>query len=361
MRMNLIHEFPFRRDDLLQQLGEAQAERRRAARTTRPSAREQPHRFMFVRLRLGTARRAEIGAFFRWLDADPRHADEMLRRQLAWELLGELERDPEIARLTREAEASLQARAVARRWRRACYAAAAVLVVAVAAGLWWTGSAADRTVLETDIGEQKRISLADGSQVVLNMSTRLDIELSRDVRRVRLERGEATFKVARETDRPFEVVRGDAVVRALGTEFNVMSVSNEVSVDVLEGRVQLRADTGPHAGQAVVLSAGEAARFTPASGIGPVTRADVDRISAWHARRIELDDAPLAVLVAESNRYSETPIVIGDPELSDVRISGVFRAGDVDALTEALHEALGIRADRAAGRIVLRAPAAKEE
>jgi transmembrane sensor len=58
--------------------------------------------------------------------------------------------------------------------------------------------------------------------------------------------------------------------------------------------------------------------------------ADLKRIQAWRARRLEFSDTPLPEALAEFNRYSTAHVVIGARDLNTVRVSGVFRIGDTE-------------------------------
>ena len=84
--------------------------------------------------------------------------------------------------------------------------------------------------------------------------------------------------------------------------------------------------------------------------------ADLRRISAWHAERLEFDGMTLARAVTETNRYTRTKLRITDPSIADIEISGVFRAGDVAGFVAALNAAFGIRAVGGESEILLMPP-----
>ena len=47
---------------------------------------------------------------------------------------------------------------------------------------------------------------------------------------------------------------------------------------------------------------------------------------------LDFDALTLPQVVAELNRYSDTPVLIADPSLNDTRVSGVFAIGDTETL-----------------------------
>jgi transmembrane sensor len=68
---------------------------------------------------------------------------------------------------------------------------------------------------------------------------------------------------------------------------------------------------------------------------------------------VAFEDVDLETALREFNRYGRTPIVLGDPLLAQLRVSGVFRIGEVDAFLQALNTAFDIAARRRAGAIEL--------
>lgn len=163
--------------------------------------------------------------------------------------------------------------------------------------------------------------------------------------------------------RPFDVVAGGTLTRALGTEFNVDLRDAQVTVSVLDGAVRVLSASETTTPEGAGGSA--AALPTTALGKGQALevhsnqrqvredKADLKRIEAWRTRRLEFSDTPLATAVDEFNRYSTLRVVIGTPELSAIRVSGVFRIGDPESFLYTLREALGIETHEAVGEVVL--------
>jgi transmembrane sensor len=212
-----------------------------------------------------------------------------------------------------------------------------------------------RPVYRTAVGEQRSVTLADGSIVVLNTHSELRVHLTPAERRIALIRGEAQFHVAKNPRRPFWVDTSDAAVRAVGTVFNVRDDPAGTQVVVLEGQVEMSAASiMSSAGSAhpdvvgdghyssptatpvsVSLQAGQRAAVT-SHGIQRDSGPTVEAAAGWTQRRLVFRDEPLVMVVAEFNRYRDRPLVVADPELAGLRISGVFDAGDPESLVSYL-------------------------
>ncbi|MFT3978353.1 MAG: FecR domain-containing protein, partial [Sphingomonas bacterium] len=233
----------------------------------------------------------------------------------------------------------------------------AAVVAAVGGGLLeWRGShpepaapvvaQAPATLYQTARGEQRTIRLADGSEVTLDTATRLEVAPSGPERRLRLLGGQAFFRVAKDHAHPFVVAVGANAVTALGTRFAVRTDIDRFSVTLVEGSV--RVDT-PAAGRATILKPGS--MLTEQAHEVTVSAAN-DRATGWMSGRLKFEATPLAVAVAEMNRYAARKLVLADPALADRPISGVFRTDGAPAFVRALEAAGIVRADEHDSRAI---------
>lgn len=311
----------------------------------------------FVRLRAEPVTPRLDARFRRWLASDAVNETDYEQHELAWEASGELAEDEEIERLVAEAQQATQNPRSDASHILLWSAAAAALVVAVCIGVYWQWPNSAE-VYATAVGEQRTVVLPGQSRMVLNTSTRVRVEFHRDVRIIELEYGEVTFSVTHDADRPFEVRSAQGTARALGTEFNVLSLDNNVTVSVLSGKVEVIPPETAHRGappQSTMLTHGEEVTYNSA-GVSRIQPADAARINAWRSGRITFGNVDLQTAVREFNRYRSTPIMLGDASLASVRVSGVFRIGETDALLRALNTAFEIEADHRKDAIELRAP-----
>lgn len=283
--------------------------------------------------------------------------DTAADRDRAWDALAAVEDHP---RVREWLEPSL-ARPTPRPLR---WAAAAAVLLLAGSGAIFAYLELDAPRYVTAVSEQRDVLLADGSRVTLNTSTALKVQYDESARRIELERGEAIFSVKHDPSRPFEVVAGQTVARALGTEFNVDVRHDRIRVSVIEGVVRVSVAQSAEAANdataaspaALALTKGRTAEFRETDQLLVEEPADLRRIQAWRARRLEFTDAPLSEALEEFNRYSTTHVVIGTPDLNHVRVSGVFRIGDTEGFLFSLREALGVRTLATADKIVLVRP-----
>jgi transmembrane sensor len=205
------------------------------------------------------------------------------------------------------------------------------------------------TTFETTTGEQRFLTLTDGSTVNLNSQSAIEIRFGATERGVVLVKGEALFHVAKNPARPFIVSTGGARVRAVGTEFDVYRKSAATIVSVLEGRVEVsspppgRSDRAPAASsiEPLALTAGYRVAVTRA-GIGPSEQADAAATIAWTQRQLIFDSASAADVAEEFNRYNSRRVII-DEDLAGLRLSGVFSCTDPMAFVRFLQDRFGVQ------------------
>jgi transmembrane sensor len=313
---------------------------------------------------------AERESFESWLRSDPRNrraAEELTQVLRALDGLAEYERGAKIATFAngdRGADGGAAApgysAAAARRLR---WAAAAVVIVACGL-IVWTGRDGESRTLATAVGQQKILTLADGSVVTLNTNTIVETHLRHRIRDIYLRQGEAHFQVAHDGSRPFLVHAGDAVVRAVGTQFDVrLRDSRHVDVLVTEGRVEVQeTDTppGPRSGMNARaptlkrdLHAGEKISTAGAgTAVTPVSALQLSTDMAWREGAIVFQGSSLADAVAEIERYTDARIIIDDPRIAALSIGGRFRTDDAQGFFDALQSVLPVSIRRTSTGLV---------
>jgi transmembrane sensor len=235
----------------------------------------------------------------------------------------------------------------------------------------------ERGTYTTDIGEQRSLTLADGSTVELNSHSRIRVRYSDHERHIDLIEGQALFHVAKNKARPFIVQTGDTQVRAVGTQFDVYRKRSGTVVTVLEGRVAViplgasspratasiseqararaepvprstsEAKDSPHNPETpdsgtVLLAAGEQLIVRPRS-IDKPARANIVAATAWTTRQLIFDATPLTEVAEEFNRYSTRRLIIDGQQLGDFHISGTYSSTNPDSLLRFLRTQPGIK------------------
>jgi transmembrane sensor len=305
-------------------------------------ARRQASRW-FERLHFHEVDDATDAEFRRWLELHPLNEREFERCELAWQFADELESDPDVVQQLNAIETRIAARSgmlLRNRFVGAGVTGLAAGIVALAVLLFASPGEPNKTSFATRVGEIRRIHLADGSAAVLNTDSKIVIEYDNDARRIWLQRGEATFDVTHEPARPFEVHVTGGIAAALGTRFNVHLKDKYAEVVVLEGRVRVRGDQGQGD---LLLKPGEGASLVAGAATAFAGVEELERIEAWNHGRIEFNDVPLEVAVAELNRYSGTKLKINPGQLATMHVTGVFKVGRQTEFADALHTAFGVR------------------
>ena len=226
----------------------------------------------------------------------------------------------------------------------------------------------------TETGEQRALQLEDGSVVHLNAHSRIALNFSATGRDVKLIEGEALFEVHHDAQRPFRVLTRDAVIRDIGTRFNVYSRSDGVKVAVIEGSVELTAvpttaiakTSKPSAqAQAAVASQASAKHIINAAQQAQVDRAgvvtvamvpDIADATAWWQRRLVYRNETLAHIVEDFNRYNRRRIRLEGDAVMQRSYTGVFDADDPESLAQVLASDPELAVERLAdATIVVRA------
>lgn len=239
------------------------------------------------------------------------------------------------------------------RSRLALAACVAFVLTSAGAGAWYLLT--KPVIFRTAVGGLASVPMEDGSRITLNTDSEVRLIGAERERRVDLERGEAFFEVTKDPDRPFVVHAGRQRIFVLGTRFSVRRSGDELRILVTEGRVRVEPESSrARAWRPAELTAGSIATCGP-EGLS-VTREPVHRVEeylAWRSGYIVFDETPLSEAVAEFNRYNRHQLVIADPAIADIAVSGRFRTQNFEAFVRLVQSGFPVRAQAASGAIVL--------
>ncbi|HVF34627.1 MAG TPA: FecR domain-containing protein [Candidatus Saccharimonadia bacterium] len=269
-----------------------------------------------ARLRADDTARTDHVAFAAWLDADARHRlayADVCAAAYALESAG--------------APAPLEVRAVergGRAWLGALAGAAFAAVLGL--GLWfgaapWQDLASD---FHTASAEQRNVELPDGSRVLLDGDSAIDVAYDESRRTIELKRGAAFFDVVADSARPFVVRTGDASATAVGTRYAVERTASAMHVTVEEGVVEVRSDA---AAGSVRLRAGQGIVVASHDSRLPAASAD-DAALAWTRQRLVFSATPLEIALARLDRHVAGRIVLVGGARADARVTAAIPAGD---------------------------------
>jgi len=317
----------------------------------------------------------EIEQLHAWLAADSRNRSCLFELASLWDrmdslaLLSELF-DPPVAKQSRSG------------WLSAGWAVAAS-ITALALGLvlllpdsevsdWqepdFQEAGLGDNVYETGLGVHSSVNLPDGTRMTLNTNTRVSVNYTEQERLLVLDRGEVHVEVAHEPARPLRVRAGGKQVEAVGTAFNVHLVDERrFELIVTEGKVRIddyrpelsqadKLSEPRHKEPARVLEKGQrmlvdsleqtSAEPASASSAESIGEEDIHAKLSWRDGNLVFRGETLEEALAELSRYTPVTFEIEDEELTDLRIAGLFKTGDVQGLLTALKENFNIEYDR---------------
>jgi transmembrane sensor len=279
----------------------------------------------FARLSRRSVTTEALQEFRAWC-GDPENAEAYSQVEATWDAAGALKDDPELRAAT---EAALQGgsetrpRAAAFRWG---VGIGAVVATGVAAVIFFSGP-----TYRTAIGEQRLVVLPDGTRMRLNTDSRVRVRFRSGRREVELSRGEAFFEVAHDAARPFVLRSDGAMIRDIGTTFDVRRHSDSTQVTLLEGSVEVAG------GGAAVTLAPNQQLVVNGKGVSRPVAADPAQATSWTTGRLTFRNMPLSEATAEVNRYARRRIVLDvPPDLAQRPVTGVFDAGDSKAFVAAV-------------------------
>jgi transmembrane sensor len=299
--------------------------------------------------------------FEEWLQSDDANAAAWERAQHSWTLFDGAQDDELLAAMRLHARA---ARPPGRQhWSR--FAAAAALVIAVGTG----SLLAERQGLfggaGTSVSEPspvprpqlasarvdyvngralpRLVTLPDGSQMTLDAQTHVAVLFSPNRRSLQLVNGRAFFAVQHDSSRPFVVRAGALNVMAIGTRFDVRLAPKDIRVSLVEGRLRVTS-TGSHP-QTLMMTRGQ--QLDARDGAAPnISHPPMDEALGWQQGFATFKDETLAQAAAELNRYPGDRLVVRDPRISGLRVTGMFKAGNAERFGETVEQIYPVRVVR---------------
>lgn len=296
---------------------------------------------------------ADERALQAWLDADPQRREIMDSMGHTVQLAGQLKQYRAATSAARPAPAPA---AAGPRWapwftpaRRRSFApalAATCVVLVVAGWFRWYTTPSYRLDVATGPGETRAVDLPDGSQIALNVGTAVQVRYFPRRREVLMGEGEAFFRVAPNANQPFTIDRGDSRVRVVGTAFNVRATADQLTVKVLEGKVEVQPRRSVTTDPALLLGPGVGVAIDTASGSHQSLRAVPEEVGRWRTGQIHFSRTTLGEVAQELGRYLGKSVVVDDDSLKAMTISGFLMIHSADDFIQALPDVVPVRVER---------------
>lgn len=181
--------------------------------------------------------------------------------------------------------------------------------------------------------ETREVTLSDGSRLTLAPRSAINVSIDGAQREVTLVRGEVFFDVVHDAQKPFEVRSDDAVIRVLGTAFDVARAENGLAVEVRDGTVGVN--------KQYRLTAGQRLWIDRQSGVGTQSSVAPTEVAGWINGTQFFENASVAQVVEQLDRYQRGWIVIKDPALANKRVTGLYDMRDTRRALQALVAPIG--------------------
>ena len=167
------------------------------------------------------------------------------------------------------------------------------------------------------------LTLSDGTRVWLNSDSeiRYPVAFGKDRRTVFLS-GEAYFEVEKDSTRPFYVVVDDMEVKVYGTSFNVNTHhEGRVQTALVEGKVGILVKS---TGEESILRPNQMAEFDTESKHVEVKDADMYYYTAWRAGEFVFQNETIEEIMDRLCRWYDTEVFYANASVKGKRFTGVI-------------------------------------
>ncbi|ORC58958.1 hypothetical protein BZK31_12760 [Pseudomonas floridensis] len=280
-----------------------------------------------------------------WQEADPQNAEALRRAERVWQLTGQLtpttaHKWPPIPSAHEAPVARPQVKTHPARRRTLSWALGGALAACLVLALNPTFTTLLQADFATASNERREVQLPDGSRATLDRDSAIAVDFSDAHREVRLLQGQAFFEVKPDHGKPFNVRVQSLDVTVTGTAFNVDLKSGAIDVAVQHGSVKVSErdaqrllNPGVTAGQRLTVD-----RY---SGQARLLSQPASRIATWRNDRLIADNARLADVVDELQRYLPGKVWLKDPQLAELRVTGVYDTRNPQAALQAMAQPHG--------------------
>lgn len=198
--------------------------------------------------------------------------------------------------------------------------------------------------LRTSTGEQRSLTLPDGTRLLLNTDTALDIRYDDTMRALVLHQGEIHIATAQDPQqRPFAVLTAQGRITPIGTRFTVRNdnTAAPTTVQVLAGAVNLYPAERPDT--PLRLDAGQGSSFDRLGAATPTALPAT--AAAWVDGILAADNMRLDAFLEELGRYRKGWLRC-HPDVAALRLTGTFPVQDTERILASLPRFLPVQIQR---------------
>lgn len=201
-------------------------------------------------------------------------------------------------------------------------------------------------------GGEYRLKLADGTAIVVNSESvvRYPVNFAGNVREVWLS-GEAYFDVARNANQPFLVHLDHAMVKVLGTTFNIMAYHDEIHTEItlVHGSVEVGTSERHE-----LLLPGNQIQVENATLSMRSRKVDVHQYIDWKEGILRFDDMPLGQLMTRLSRWYDITFEFKQEKLKEHLFSGGFKKYEqLEHILKMIQEISDVKFSVVNGRVII--------
>ncbi len=181
-------------------------------------------------------------------------------------------------------------------------------------------------------GERQNITLPDGSLVTVDAGSEIKYFTKYEDERHVYLKGEACFNVAHDENKPFYVHAEHAVVRVVGTRFNVRSweTNPDVVITVAEGKVLVSRTDSTRDENTVILTKNEQSTVPLTGPLTHLYNIDAERYFRWMQNEVHFVNSKVSEVVTQLERWYDYQFSFRDPKALDQIISVHIRGANVE-------------------------------
>ena len=203
----------------------------------------------------------------------------------------------------------------------------------------------DGMQITTGTAQHKKITMPDGSQILLNQNTEIRYNKSNysQNRVIDLVKGEAYFDVVHSNAHPFRINASNFQIRDIGTSFNIKYDGKSVFVIVSSGVVSLSDNLNKHT---VTLTANQ-------KGIGNITSSEIVSVAndetnykAWTDHNFQFLNANMADVIKKVSEVYCVHILLADSAIGSKKITLAFRNQDIDSVMSIIGQTMQLKIEK---------------
>jgi len=211
---------------------------------------------------------------------------------------------------------------------------AAILVVIIAIGFIYLNLSKNqnKTIISSSKESIKKGNiLPDGSETCLNTGSKIEYSknFNNNTRELKLY-GSAYFKVTPNINKPFIINCANAIIKVVGTCFNVKtdSIKNEIIISVISGTVEISCSA--KSAEKILVTKGEEGRVNIKTNELINSKITDNNFLSWKTGILTFEDTPLKDALSTIGKFYKKNIIIKNDSLNHYRLTSSYDNQQLD-------------------------------